>query len=878
MPRLIAALLFLAASVFAQPKVDLEHYRLPNGMQVILHPDRTAPLTHLNLHFAVGSKHEAPGRSGFAHLFEHLMGENADAPNGYLAAAEAIGATGINAGTHADYTDYYETVPANRLERMLWLESNQWAGLPQNLTQERFAREREIVINERRERIDNQPYAISNSLFHRFLFPPGHPYSHEVIGTPADLMAASLDDVRAFYRTYYTPDNASLVVSGDFEPAQTKSWIAKYFGSMAPGPGLISPVTSAAPMTAPKTVEVTAVVPYSKFLFAWEAPGATDPDRAALEFAQFILDERWEVQTFRDRIQFDPSASYYQLEDASVFIVTNTTNGKISLERVRSAMTEEIERFAREGPSSEEVERARNNLESQQLSSMEDLRSLSSTLNEIQQYYGGVEHFNDWAARYRSVTPYLVRQAVSRWLLTPNALTIKFTPFTPHRDGTPEPDRTVPPPFQPETPFHLSEIESAKLPNGLQIFVVERHGLPKVSVELRFNLGSAHAPAGKPATALVTMLTLGCGTPTRTDVEIKKQITDLAVSLTAHADAGSQYVSFDVLRKNFEPMFALLADALLHPVFPKDVFDRRKSDVIEDWERHEGQIDDYGYAVSAIAFGPAHPLGASSSNPEALRDIASADVERFRMRFWHPDAATLVFAGDITIQEAVAAATRYLGEWDGSAEPPGKMPPAAPMKGRTFLLERKGVTQTAVVMILPGISATDPDYPALMVADEVFGGGIFSRLYRNIRLDRGIAYEVSSSLDPLPGHGLWVANSPVQADKTREAMAAFAQELRGMAGEKPITRAELDAAKQHMIRSWPEQFQWNGSTAAAIAENWVLDQSLNDLKTFQQRIAAVTLDQVNAAARKYAKPDKAVFLLVGDADKIGAIDGMVTLK
>lgn len=878
MPRVFAVFLLLGAGLCAQPKVEFEHYRLPNGMQVILHPDHRLPLAHMNLRFAVGSKHEAAGRAGFAHLFEHLMGENADAAGGYIMVAEAIGATGINASTHADYTDYYATVPASRLERMLWLESNQWAGLPQRLTQERFAREREIVINERRERIDNQPYAVAGPLYHRFVFPPGHPYDHDPIGTPAELMAASLDDVRAFYRAYYNPDNASLVVSGDFDSGEAKAWIAKYFGSMAPGPGLISPVISAAPMAAPKTVEVTAVVSYAKIYLAWAGPGVTDPDTAALEFAMSILDERWHEQPFRDRVQFDPAVSRYQLEDASVLVAYSATNGKIPVEQVRSVMTGEIERFAREGPTSEEVERARNSLESDQLSSIEDLYGVSNTLNEAQQYYGGVEHFNEWATRYRNVTSEEIRKAVSRWLLTPNALTIKFTPITARRDETPEPDRKTAPPFQSEKPFRLPEIKSTTLANGLQLFVVERHDLPKVSVELRLNLGSAHAPAGKPATALMTMVTMACATPTRTDEEIKKEISDLAASITAHADAGSQYVTFEALRKNLDPMMALVADALLHPVFPKDVFERRKSDVIEDWERHEGRIDEYGAAVDAIAFGPGHPLGVSSSNPESLREITPADVLQFRARFWHPDAAVMVFAGDITLEEAAASATRYLGEWNGSAEAPGKLPPPAPMKGRTFLVERKGVTQTSVVMILPGINEKDPDYPALMLANQVFGGGVFARLFRSIRLDRGIAYEASSGLDTLPDFGLWTAHSPVEAGKTREALEAFRQELRGIAGEKPITQAELDAAKQHVIRSWPEQFEWNSSTAAAIAQSWVLDKSLSELKTFQQRVAAVTLDQVNAAARKYARPEKAVFLLVGDPDKIGAIDGLVTVK
>jgi zinc protease len=878
MPRLVAAFLLLAAGLPAQSNIEFEHYQLPNGMHVILHPDHRMPLVHLNLRFGVGSKHEAQGRSGFAHLFEHMMFEGADPSSGYNLLAEAIGATGVNANTYADCTDYYETVPAGHLERILWLKSNQVGSLPQRLTQERFEIERRIVINERREKIDNQPYAITNSLLHRLVFPPGHPYSHDVIGLPADLMAASVDDVRAFYRSYYTADNASLVVSGDFDSAQAKSWIAKYFGSMNPGPGLVSPMISAAPMTAPKLVEVTANVPYSKFLFAWSTPGVTDPEATAFEFAGYILNERWQEQSLRDRIQFDPGAGGYPLEDASVFIVDTTTNGKIPLDHVRATMTEELARFAREGPSADEVERARNNLESQQLSSLEDLYSVSFTLNQVQQFYGGVEHFKEWATRYGKVTPDDVRKAVGKWLLTPNALTIKYTPVTARRDDVAEPDRKTPPPFQPEKPFRVPEIKSAKLSNGLQIFVVERHTLPKVSVELRFNLGSAHTPPGKAGVALLAMATLGCGTPTRTANDIEKEVARLALSVSGHADAGSQYMSFEALKKNLEPAFELLSDELLRPIYPKDVFEKHRNGILEDFERSEGRIDNFGPTVSAVAFGATHPLGASTSDPETLRDITIADIQDFQKRYWHPDAGVLVFAGDITLEDAVKVATRYLGEWKGSSDPPRKLPPPAPMKGRTFLLKRKDVTQTMVVLILPGVTRTSPDYPALSLADKVFGGGVSSRLYRAIRLDQGMAYGAGSDLALLPEYGLWAASSPVQADKTREAMAAFTKELHGLAGDKPITQEELDGAKQRVVRDWPGQFEWIGSTADSIAGTWVFDKSLSELRTFPERIASVTLDQVNAAAHKYALPGQAVFLLVGDPDKIGPIDGLVTLK
>jgi zinc protease len=556
----------------------------------------------------------------------------------------------------------------------------------------------------------------------------------------------------------------------------------------------------------------------------------------------------------------------------------NDVDDKIPLDLVRSAITAELARFASDGPTEDEVRRARNNLESDQLGSLENLSDLSFLLNEIQQYYGGVEHFADWSTRYRNVTADGIRKAVGKWLLTPNFLTIRFTPITARRGDAPEPDRAIPPPFLPEKPFRIPEIQSAKLPNGLQIFVVERHNLPKVAVQLRFNGSFADSPPGKPGVAMMTMLTLACATPTRTADQINKEVVDLAGSLDSRADAGTQYIGFNVLKRNFNPMFALMSDMLLHSLYPEDIFVDRKSGVIANYVYNQGSIDGFAPWLGEVAFGPAHPLGAIAANPEKLRGITAADVQEFQRRHWHPGAAVLVFAGDITLDEAVAAATAGLGGWAGTAEPRAKYPPPAPMKGRTFLLERQGVDQTRIIMILPGIARDNPDYAAMLLANHVLGVGFFSRLYRSIRLDRGIAYDVDSTLDAVSGNGLWVANSAVQADKTREALGVFTQELRGFAGEKPITQTELDAAKQIEIRSWPQNFESNSSTVDAIAAAWTRDESLNELRTFEQRIAAVTLDQVNAAVRKYAQPDKTVFLLVGDPAKIGAIDGLVTLK
>jgi zinc protease len=878
MARLTILLLVAAGLLPAQPKIEVEEYQLPNGMHVILHPDHTAPLVHLNLRFRVGSKHEGPGRSGFAHLFEHLMYEGPNGKGVYEDEASALGATGTNAHTYADCTDYHETVPASRLERFLWLESRLLATLEERVTQASFEKEREIVINERREKIDNKPYNNANSLLHRYVFPPGHPYAHDVIGSPEDLTAARLEDVRAFYKTFYTPDNASLVVSGDFDAVLTKGWIAKYFGWMTPGGGLVSPPASAAPMAAPKIVEVTANVPYARFVFAWAGPAATDPDATALEFARFILNERWRPQPFRDSIGFDPGAANYQLEDASVFVADATAEAKVPGERVRRTIIQEIERFAREGPSKEEMEKARANLEMEQLGGLEELSGISFLLNQVQLYYGDAKRVNEWLGRYSKVTPDAIREAVSRWALTPNTLTIHYTPVTAHRGETPAPDFKTPPRFQGEKPFEAPQIRSAKLPNGLQVFVVERHALPKVSVELRLAIGAAHAPSGKAALPLVAMLTTGCATPSRGEEELISEITRLAVSMGSHADESSQYASFETLRRNFEPAMALMSDLLLHPVYPKDVFERRKSDAIEQFTRNEGSLDQSGWALHTVLFGAAHPLGGEMSKPENLRAITIADVEEFRRRFWRPDAAALIFAGDITFDDALAAATRYFGEWKGEAERAGALPPPQPMKGRVFLLERSGVTQTRVVMAQPGIARDNPDYPALLLVNTVLSEGTFSRLYRSLRLDLGITYGVNSGVAPFPGYGIWAVDSPVEAARTRDAMAAMLKEVRGLAGGKPITPGELDQAKEQVIRDWPLAFQSNESSVERIGDTWLFDRSLATIRNFPATISGVTLDQVNAAARKYARPEQAVFLLVGDPEKIGTVDGLVTIK
>ena len=874
MPRSFGLCLLLSALAHAQiPSLAIQHFTLPNGMEVIENVDRRAPIVHLNFRYRVGAKHERPGQNGLAHLFEHLLFQAPDPAGGFGPAAERIGATNVNAGTEEDYTEFYETVPASRLERMLWMESNRFAQFLPHLTQANLDRQRDVVINEKREKVENAAYGRLNQLMLANAFPRGHPYQHDVTGSYADLRALTLDDVRAFYTEHYTPDQVTLAIAGDFDPVQTKQWIAKYFGSMAPGSGLASPPRSVPPLDAPRVVELEDRVRTERIYFYWPTPPMAHHDQAALAFAGYMLADDNSPRNLHlaltDQLSLGVSIERIEFQDASLFCIFVSVAKDAKWPAIESKIASELARLAREGPSPSEMTRARNSLESDQIGELETLAGRAGALQNVRQFYGGIGLWGDWATRYSSVTADDVRAAVGRWLTTPNHLAIHVRPQTAQRDSTPEPDRTQPPPFQPEKPYRPPEVQSAKLPNGLQILVMERHELPKVAVQVRFRVGSLQNPPGKQGLAALTAATAGKGTATRKEKDLNTELADLAAIVSAHADSGSQSIGLVVLRRNLEPAFRLLSDVVRNASFPDYAVDAQKKGWLDEMEKPDAGIDDFAHAAVEAAFGAGHPLGETPmGSPASLRSLTARDARDFHARYWTPDIAAVVFAGDVTLKDAVAMATESLGSWTGAAPPPAVMPPPKPKPGRIFLMDRKGASQTMVVQVVPGIPRDSPDYPALLLADRVFGEMSANRLSENIRQQKGIAYFAASQLWHYPGLGLWVAWSPVQVDRTAVAIREFQKELRGLGGEKPITAVELDQARNSVNRWLPEQYETVWPAAEEAANIWASGLPVTELQTLPQRIAATTLAEVNAAARKYARAGQAFFVLVGDRGKI----------
>jgi zinc protease len=866
--------LLVAGLAHAQiANLAIEDYTLPNGMEVLLHVDRKAPLVHLNFRYRVGAKHEKAGHTGLAHLVEHLLFQVPEEPGDFAVLAERLGAAGVNGSAAYDYTEFYATVPTSRLERMLWRESNLFTQFEANLTQENLDRQRAVVINEKRQRTENVAYGRVDELMHQNVFPSGHPYQHETGGAYADLRATTLDDVRAFYDEHYTPDQMTLAIVGDFDPAQAKQWVAKYFGSMAPGSGLASPVRWTPRLDAPRVVDLEDRVRVPRVYFYWPAPPMAHRDEAALEFACFLLTDesgpRHLQPALTEKLSLGVSTEQTEYLDASLFSVSVSLAPGASRAAVEEKIASQMARLAREGPSAAEMERTRNNLEFARAGELETLAGLANALQRVRHFYGGIDRWGEWAARYTAVTADDVRSAVGRWLTTPNHLAIDVRPHTALRDATPEPDREKAPPIQPEKAYRAPELQSAKLPNGVEVLVMERHEALKIAVQLQLRVGSLHNPSGKQGLAALTAATAGKGTTNRKEDDINREKANLAMELFGSADLNTQAAGFEAPRKNLEPAFRLFADVVLNANYPDWAVEAQKKDWLDELEKPQAsEIGDFARPVLEAAFGTGHPLGATGLGSRAdLRSLTPQDVRDFHARYWRPDISALVFAGDITLKEAVALATESLGNWSGTAGRASAMPPPQPKQGRAFLVDRKGATQTMVVLVAPGIPRDSPDYPALLLANQLLGGISASRLNQNIRQEKGIAYYAASQLWHYPGLGLWVAWSQVQTDRTAVAMSEFQKELRGLAGEKPITPLELEEAKSNIIRGLPAVFETVRSAAGEIAQTWAVGLPVTDFRTLPERIAATSLAEVTAAARKYAT-GRTFFVLLGDREKI----------
>ena len=867
------------------PQITFEKYTLPNGLQVILHVDRKLPVVHVNQWFHVGSKNEEPRRTGFAHLFEHLMFQGSkNVPGEYFGIVENAGANlregGVNGTTDTDRTNYFATVPSANLEQLLWIESDRLASLGDALTQEKLDNQRDVVKNERRQGLENTPYGRWHKIVIENMHPAGHPYAHTVIGSHEDLTAATLDDAKNFFKMFYTPNNLSLVIAGDFDPAEAKALVEKYFASIPAGQTLDRPKRWIPVLDGERVIDALDRVPQERVYIAWPAPEIFGTDQHALDLASSVLADglssRLNKALVYDRqLCSDVSAFNWTMEVSGMFIVIATARPGASLADIETGITQEIHRLAAKGPTADEITRAKTKAEYGYVHGLESLGGFggkADRLNYYNTYLNDPGKFEEDLSLIRAVTPTTMRTAVGKWLDTPNRLIVRFHPEASSREVASNLDRTKNPGLGADRQFLAPEVQTGKLPNGIDVFVVERHELPMVAVSLATRAGTAADPAGKDGVAELTARCMDLGTKTRKALAIEDALGDLGTAITVAAGREHAFATLSVLKRNLPAALTIMTDVVENPSFPPTEVERERGLLLDDIAQESNEPNAVAGRIRAmLVFGREHPYGRPATGLRTtVEPLRPEDLAAFHRERWKPGSSALIFAGDVTLAEALDLARQSFGSWTGGEAAPVTIPAPQPMgPGKVYLVDRQGAAQTVVSQILPAPKRDTPDYAALRVADAVWGGGGFgTRLNLNLREDKGYSYGVFSGLVQFHESGLWRAIGGVQTDKTKESLVEFSKELKGLAGERPITAEELANAKSKFVRGYSQQFENLERISAQVGGLWAVGLPMTELRTEPEKVEQVTLTDANAAAKRYAVPGQVTYLLVGDRAKI----------
>jgi len=884
------------------PQLKFEKYKLDNGLEVILSEDHRLPMVAVNLWYHVGPANELPGRTGFAHLFEHMMFEGSRHVPGssHFHFLEAAGASDINGTTDFDRTNYFETLPSNQLELALWLESDRMGYLPDKLDQANLSNQQDVVRNERRQSVENAPYGVvEEGLFHQ-LFPKEHPYYGEVIGSHLDIQSAKLEDVRNFFKLYYAPNNASLAIVGDFNPEKAKELVEKYFGPLKRGEDVPKIKAHTPPITTERHAVFQDNVQLPRVYMGWLTSPIFKPGDAEADLSATILgggksSRLYKKLVYEKQIAQDVAVTQQSLILGSVFEVQVTAKAGVKPEDLEKAVNEEMDTFRKEGPTAAELARARNVLESRIIAGLETLGGfggVADRLNSYNHYLGTPDFLAADIARYENASKESI-QAFAQGQLNGNQRAVVYglpgkqdlgaevaTPKAPEKDpsknnGEPvnadaEWRKDAPKPGV-ASALHLPVPEKFKLANGLTVLYSERPGLPLVAANLVMHAGSGVNPVDRPGLAGMTARMLQQGTATRSALQIADRAADLGATLNSGAGTDTTGISTRSLSRSFPEALELLADVALHPSFPQSEIERVRS----EWLTSIVQEKDDPFTVAtrildASLYGPHHTYGyPDSGTTESIKAISRDDLEHFWKQNYFPDDAALVVTGNIKLAALKPLLEKHFGAWKPGRPAPAALGTPETTDAKLILVDRPEAPQTTLVCFSMGLARSTPDYAPVEVMNTDLGGLFSSRINMNLRETHGYTYGAFSFFAYHRAPGPFIAASDVRTDVTAPATTEMFNELRRMR-ETQMTPAEMLLSKDSIARSLPGRFERGTSAAGTFAELFTYDLPLDYFSTLPERINAVTPEQAQAVAQKYILPDRMIVLALGDRAKIEA--------
>jgi predicted Zn-dependent peptidase len=893
--------------------IPYETFTLANGLRVIVSTDRKAPVVAVSVWYDVGSKHEPRGKTGFAHLFEHLMFNGSEnSPGDFFEPLQQIGATDFNGTTWFDRTNYFETVPTPALERALFLESDRMGHLLGAVTQDKLDNQRGVVQNEKRQG-DNQPYGLVEYAQIKALIPAGHPYGHSTIGSMADLDAASLEDVKTWFRTHYGPNNAVLVLAGDIDVATAKPLVEKYFGDIPRGPQQAG-VTAPVPTLAKRIDEVMKDrVATTRLYRNWVVPGLDSPDAVPLDVAASVLgglsSSRLDNELVRkDKVAVRVSAELQQFAQLSFFEVTVDVKPGVDAAMVGQKLDALIADYIKIGPSADEVQRAVTREAAGRIARIESVGGFGGkavTLAEGALYVRDPGFYKKQLAAYAAVTPAEVKAAMAKWLTRPvYALSVVPGPRDAYEEAKGREGGTFAPsyyrapaagekPMAPPSKLPLAAVDRSKLPevgqipdldfpdvsraklsNGIEIVYAQRTAVPITQMVMSFDAGIAADPSNKLGVQALTLALLDEGTTTKNSIQLAEAQERLGASISTGASLDRTTVSLFALSANLKPSVELLADIVRNPAFAPAEVERLRG---EQLARIASEMTQPGglaaRTLAPVLFGQGHPYGkptTGSGDPAVVKTLTRDDLIAFQRAWLRPDKATIFVVSDRPLAEIRAVLDQSFGQWQGSGAPGTKnfaqaVPAAQP---RIILIDRpdspQSLIQGGVVTSLKGTQELLP----VIAANDVLGGNFLSRLNMDLRETKGWSYGVRGGFNRLLEGVPYVISAPVQADKTGAALAALRDDTVQFLSTKGITPEETERTINGSVRELAGSFETAADVLGGMQTNVLYKRPDNYYDTIADRYRALTGAQMDQAIRAAIDPSKFVWVVVGDAAKV----------
>lgn len=918
----IALTLSLAAPAYASDapaqvstlvaKVDIPYaqFTLPNGLRVLVHTDRKAPVVAVSVWYHVGSKDEPKGKTGFAHLFEHLMFNGSEnSPGDFFEPLQQVGATDYNGTTWFDRTNYFETVPTPALETALFLESDRMGYLLGGVTQRKLDTQISVVQNEKRQG-DNQPFGLTDYYVYTTLFPDGHPYHHETIGSMADLNAASLETVKDWFRAKYGPNNAVIVLAGDVDLAQAKTLVTKWFGDIPRGPAIARINASVPTLEAPRDIVLKDRVPYTRLTRYWAVEGVNGKDRAALDVAAGVLgglsSSRLDNALVRsEQIAVAVSAEVQAFEQIGVLSVSADVKPGTDPRLVGTRLDAVIADFLRTGPTADEVRRVATRSIAGTIGGFESVGGFGGkavALAEGLVYSGDPAKYKKDMAALAAMTPSKVSLAARKWMSRP---VLRVTVEPGDRDTSPatlevtgdapsavtavsnaavvkvpsvKPTRAAPPlGIFPALTF--PGIERTRLGNGIPVYFARRSEIPVVRVAVSFDAGSAADTKEQLGLQSLTMSLLDEGTTTRNSTQIAETQERLGATLSSGGSVDRSQVGLYALTANLAPSLDLLADVVRNPAFdPKEVARLRNqqlSHIAASLSQPEGIANTI---LPGKLYGDSYPYArpfGGTGTVATVKGLTRDDVVGFQQGWLVPDNAAIYIVGDTTLADIKPLLEARFGNWPSNRRARPQKDFTAPIPARAatrlYLADRPGSPQSVIMagQVLD-MTGKDPARTILNQANEVLGGSFLSRLNMDLRETKGWSYGVRSYIQGFENRTPFIISAPVQSDRTGQSVQALLDQVKSFLGPKGVAPDELVRTANGSIRELPGSFETSAAVLGGLMQIVQLDRPDDYYAKLATTYRAMTAAQLDRAARTAIDADKFAIVVVGDAAKIRA--------